>query len=97
MNTERVATADVSEWQSMRSVPYGAKCLLLTPGLVAVIGSYTPGANYLAWAPLPKIPQWLRCQIEEQYHRDRAGGAKDSNPQAEGSSPSPGSAFMAEF
>jgi hypothetical protein len=59
-----VATALVSEWQRMDSAPHGSKCLLLTAGGVAVVGiaprpSLTLG--YVAWAPLPKRPEWLKA------------------------------------
>lgn len=64
--TRVVATAAVAEWQPMETAPINSKCLLLTTWGIAVIGlasqvtarDGTPG--YLAWSPLPKMPQWLR-------------------------------------
>lgn len=66
MRTELIATAEVSEWQEMSSAPWGYKCLLLTVGGVAVIGTpidSQPG--YIGWAPMPRIPPRIKELISK--------------------------------
>lgn len=60
-----VATAPISEWQALATCPKGTKVLMLTERGVAVIGKYEP-EGYLAWAPFPKRPEWLRKQMENK-------------------------------
>jgi hypothetical protein len=57
---QKVSTANFSEWQPLETVPLGHKMLLLTDGGTAVIGVYPGGVGYVAWAPLPKRPDWLK-------------------------------------
>jgi hypothetical protein len=55
LNTEgNVAVADNIFWQSMDVCPYDVKCLLLTDGGTAVVGTYTNQKWFVGWCPLPK-------------------------------------------
>lgn len=57
----KVATDTAPEWQALDTLPYGHKCLLLTTGGVAVVGSLSSSLlGYVAWCPLPKVPQHIK-------------------------------------
>lgn len=56
-------TASESVLQPMASCPKGRLVLLLTRYGVLTKGVYDGSDSYLAWAPLPKIPEWLREQF----------------------------------
>lgn len=48
-------------WQPLSTCPEGAKVQLLTIGGVAIYGQYRAGDTfYKAWAPCPKIPDWMK-------------------------------------
>lgn len=48
-------------WQPMSTCPLSKKVQLLTSGGVAVYGSYDgKNKSWMAWAPLPKIPEDLK-------------------------------------
>lgn len=59
-----LVAAGVCEWQPIGSAPFGMKCLLLTYYGIAVIGvcprDPKTRQGYVAWAPLPKKPAWLK-------------------------------------
>lgn len=48
-------------WQPLHTCPLGSKVQLLTDAGVAVYGTYACGREgYIAWAPLPNKPEWLK-------------------------------------
>lgn len=48
-------------WQPLSTCPEGAKVQLLTIGGVAIYGQYRRGETfYQAWAPCPKVPEWMK-------------------------------------
>jgi hypothetical protein len=61
------ATASVVGWiDPLREpAPQGKKVLLLSYTGVAVIGTWA-NEGYVAWAPLPKIPDHVRRRIESE-------------------------------
>jgi hypothetical protein len=56
------AVSLTEQWLPMSSVPHGKKVRLLTIGRVSVSGSVDTRteSHYLAWAPEPKEPDWLK-------------------------------------
>jgi len=44
--------------------PSGIRMLLLNPGGVCVIGTWT--SRFIAWAPLPKIPETIKAKLLEK-------------------------------
>lgn len=60
LNREGVAVDAEYFWLPMSSCPLASKVQLLTTSGVAVYGPGNPNhLHYVAWAPLPKKPQWL--------------------------------------
>jgi hypothetical protein len=57
--------AGVAEWRNPETEPppCGTKLLLMNPAGVAVIGHWQP-QWCLAWAPLPKKPEWLKEKMK---------------------------------
>jgi hypothetical protein len=54
-DNQRVATAESSVWDyNCTDAPRGVKLLLLTVGLIAIVGNYMPKAGIVAWSPLPR-------------------------------------------
>lgn len=69
MEPINVATTTESEFRSMDSCPWGAKCILLTAWGVAVVGvapQTTPGhaSGFVGWAPLPRIPAEIKALLK---------------------------------
>lgn len=61
MEHQLVSTDVELEWREMRTAPWGYKCLLLTVGAVAVIGTASKyDRGYVAWCPLPRIPRQIK-------------------------------------
>jgi hypothetical protein len=66
-----VAVADNMEWQRMSSCPKGAKVQLLGPGVVSTTGTFNGGdTQWLGWAPIPAIPDWLKDQLNAVTERN---------------------------
>lgn len=63
MTTDRYL-AGVTEWRDpeIDPPPRATKLFLMNPGGVAVIGHWSDDWC-LAWAPLPKKPEWLRRKL----------------------------------
>lgn len=59
---DKVAVVDDEYfWQPMSTCPLSKKVQLLTNGGVAVYGSYDgKNKSWMAWAPLPKIPEEMK-------------------------------------
>ena len=54
-------------WRPMYECGLMRKVLLLTRTGVAVLGHWDGRATWcVAWAPLPKVPAWLRDQLDSQ-------------------------------
>lgn len=54
-------------WRPMAECSLMRKVLLLTRTGVAVLGQWDGRATWcVAWAPLPKVPGWLREQLDSQ-------------------------------
>lgn len=47
-------------WQPMSTCPRGTKVQLLNPGHVACYGQYNGEPFWKGWAPLPKIPKYMK-------------------------------------
>ena len=47
--------------------PRGVMLLLYTIGGIVVRGQWLDNAGFLAWAPLPKVPDWLREKASKAY------------------------------
>lgn len=63
LSTDRSSAVDLDyEWQPLETAPRGVKIQLLTVGRVGVYGQLDSrnNAHFLAWAPVPKEPQWLK-------------------------------------
>jgi len=45
--------------------PLGTKMILLNPGGVAVIGTWSD--SFVAWAPMPKVPKALKVKMLSKY------------------------------
>ena len=60
----RYVTCPDINWRYEKA-PYATKCLLLTKGGVAVIGSPKEGfgTEYFAWCPLPKRQRYVEKSI----------------------------------
>ena len=56
------AVSVTDEWLPLTNAPLGVKIQLLTVGRVGVHGKLDSRnvSHYLAWAPVPKEPQWLK-------------------------------------
>lgn len=53
-------------WQPLSTCPQGVKVQLLTKGGIATYGHYRAGEDWLlAWAPLPKKPDWLKAGLSQ--------------------------------
>jgi hypothetical protein len=61
MEPKANATAPCAEWLPLLTRPIGEQCFLLTRYGVAVKGiAPSEPKDYVAWAPLPRIPSWAR-------------------------------------
>ena len=61
VNNDGVAVDQDYFWRPMESCPLSTKVQLLTLTGVAVYGAGSRNnLSYLAWAPLPRVPDWLR-------------------------------------
>lgn len=60
------AVSTTQEWLPMEDCPTNTKVRLLTEGRVSVPGSVTLQTlkNYVAWAPEPKEPAWLKEKLK---------------------------------
>jgi hypothetical protein len=67
LDSTKVAAVDRDYfWRPMPGCPLGAKVQLLNAGGVAVHGRWNGrDDHWLAWAPLPKVPGWMRERGEE--------------------------------
>ena len=72
----RVITDNAPVWYDPESnpPPRGCKLHLLTTGWVAVHGEWNDEI-YLAWAPLPKVPQALKDKIHANQRPSAEGVA----------------------
>lgn len=63
-----VAVALDQFWQPLSTCPTGQKVQLLTVHGVAIYGNYSvhQAKSYLAWAPLPRKPDWLKAGHHHQ-------------------------------
>ena len=57
--TDIIETALAAGWRRLDPPPRG-KSFLLTRYGTAVVGNYDGHPDYIAWAPLPRIPEWAR-------------------------------------
>jgi len=57
-----IATAPAAEWQPL-PCPRGTTVLLLTKWGVCVKGIWYAQGQFIAWAPLPTIPDEMREQM----------------------------------
>ena len=62
IKNNEVAVDQNYEWLPMETCPRGVKVQLLSRGRIACYGHYTgtKDRGWLAWAPLPSIPEWLK-------------------------------------
>lgn len=62
-----VAVDDAYFWQPLSTCPVGQKVQLLTQHGVAIYGTYNYHQirHYLAWAPLPRKPDWLKAGLTQ--------------------------------
>ena len=65
--TDIIETALAADWRRLDHLPRG-KCLLLTRYGIAVIGCYDRHADYIAWSPMPRIPEWAREMMQGEKH-----------------------------
>ena len=61
------AVADNFLWQDMNRCPTNVKCLLLTKGGTAVVGTYNQQEWFEGWAPLPRI--WRKDEQIVEHER----------------------------
>lgn len=66
INTEKTACVALEvEYQPMTSCPLGVRVLGLSKGLVARVDRVTSrDTDLIGWAPLPKVPQWMKEESE---------------------------------
>lgn len=69
------AVSTTQEWLPMEDCPTNTKVRLLTEGRVSVPGSVTLQTlkNYVAWAPEPKEPAWLKEKLKPTKPDIRSG------------------------
>lgn len=58
-------------WQPMGTCPVGQKVQLLTVHGVAIYGNYSShqARSYMAWAPLPRKPDWLKAGLPQPLEK----------------------------
>jgi hypothetical protein len=61
-----------AEWRDpqIQTPPGGAKVLLLSSAGVCVVGTWAEWA--MAWAPLPKMPDWLKDRVTKRWTGSQA-------------------------
>lgn len=66
---QQTASSFNSGWRnpSVDVPPKGVKLQLYTEGGIAVYGHWKDSAGFLAWAPLPAVPKWLKTLEKESY------------------------------
>lgn len=67
--SERYLAAENIEWidPRVRPAPLGTTILCFTDTGTCTKGRWDNEARYLAWAPLPKMPLWLKERMRERW------------------------------
>jgi hypothetical protein len=62
INTDKTAAVALTvEYQSMDTCPRGVRIIGLSKGCVARMDEYNgKTTDLIGWAPLPRIPQWMK-------------------------------------
>ena len=68
-NEYPVVTALEPEWRNpdVDPPPRGSTIWMLTRGGIGVRGTWSDDGSYLAWSPMPAMPQWLKDKLHRAY------------------------------